>query len=465
MFRGTTSVWLVQVSLMGLQFAYTAVTGRILTPAAFGTYAVAVTTVTLANLIVVAGFSKASARRLDESSRGDRALITASLLSAAAVALLIVLLSGFFSALWEAPAATELIVILALALPFAAYAAVLLGVLRRQGKLRQYNTIVLIAGVTSICAGIVAVGVLRTATALVVLSVVQQVVAASLAAAVLRGRSRPSRDLAGVGTDVKFSLKSSATSLVVYSAFALPLVVLGRSAGPAVLGAWNRATTLTQVPVESVTGAVATTLFPRLRGAAGGTAGRRQTWTDMASLAALIVVPMVMAFVPAVPSVIFIVLGSGWETTQAMAPWVWVAAGVVALGSTLILAVEATGNFRVLLVSQSAFFAVMMIATLGLALSGMWIFLAVGVVLAAVSGLSACVFMCHRRSLLDALAWGRWLSLSLGIAVPMLVLCQAASTVDATWFTVAVPIALVALQLVTLFRFRRRIRPAARLML
>ena len=285
---GVAAVWGVQVMGMLLQLVYAGVTARTFPAAVFGAYAAAMSTIAIAALFAVSGATKASARSLDEDPHQGRALISASLLIATALMLVVMLLAGPIAMLWGVPQSASMIRWLAFTLPVSAYAGVLLGVLRRRRRITAYNLVTATATVTGIVVGVMAVQ-SGAAVSLVVMPITVQVVSLVLGVALLQGQAMPALRVSGARREVVFSLRSSTNSALTYVATTVPLVVLARSVGPSALGSWNRATSLTQVPVESATSAWTTIFFSVMRGEREGSRQRNLLWSDMVVASAFVV--------------------------------------------------------------------------------------------------------------------------------------------------------------------------------
>lgn len=415
---GVASVWGVQLLGMLLQLVYAGVTARVFPAAVFGAYAAAMSTIAIAALFAVSGATKASARSLEEGSHQGRALISSSLLIATALMFVVMLLAGPIATLWGVPQSASMIRLLAFTLPVSAYAGVLLGVLRRRRRITAYNLVTAIATVTGIVVGVMAVQ-SGEAVSLVVMPITVQVVSLVLGVVLLQGLAMPALKVSGAGREVVFSLRSSTNSALTYVATTVPLVVLARSVGPGALGSWNRATSLTQVPVESATSAWTTIFFSVMRGEREGSRQRNLLWSDMVVASAFVVLPTAGAILPAVPAAVSLILGPGWPLSGQMAAWLWVSACIVAVNVVLFTALEATDNFPVLWTVQAWRIAALAAAAVAVALTENWLWLGVGMVASALSGLLVTVITAGRRDLLHGRRVGRQLTSAFAMAAAL----------------------------------------------
>ncbi|MBK6762526.1 MAG: oligosaccharide flippase family protein [Micrococcales bacterium] len=267
--RQASGLLIVQVVLLLTQLGYTAITSRLFAPSEFGAYAAASATVALGSLLTVNGFAKSTARRPDDSTAADRQILGLALFAAASLAAIVAISAPWLAALWGNAQATLLIRVMSLSIVAAAYAGVLSGVVRRLGRMRTLTLASLTAGLLGVAAGAAVTVILKEPWTLAVLPVSTPVFLGLLLAWRLAGTRLPAVPRADSVPDLRFAVNSSGTSVVSYFTFTVPLWVLSRVAGPDVLGAWNRAVALTQVPVETAVRAWSTAAFPHFRKADG----------------------------------------------------------------------------------------------------------------------------------------------------------------------------------------------------
>jgi O-antigen/teichoic acid export membrane protein len=419
--RQSAALLSAQVVLMVVQLGYTALTARVFSPAAFGSYAVASALTSIGSLLAVNGVAKAAARRPEDSADADRQLAGAALILSAVLALTLMLAAPLLARLWENPSASGLTAILACSIVPSAYAGVLVGVLRRAGRMTEVVLLTLAAGLIGIAVGMAAVLTSHSPLALGVLPVASAVAQAGLASARLGMVAVPLRPGRLVRTDVVYSLKSSGFSITTYAIYTTPLWVLSRQSGPAVLGAWNRAVAVTQVPVESVSRSWVMAAFPHFRYGPTEKSGRR-AWSDLASASVWIALPVCLGLAPAVHFFVGVLLGPGWQVASDMAVWLWVAACVLAVVTVLTTAVESSGLFRVLWGMQAVVALVMLGGTAGIIATGDWRWLGASSVLSALAGWVALVISAHRHSLVHGGTVLRWSVSALLAAIVVAVL-------------------------------------------
>ncbi len=454
--RQASGLLLVQVVLLVTQLGYTAVTSRLFGPAEFGAYAAASATVALGTLLAVNGFAKSTARRPDDSPSADRQILGLAVIAATFLAVLIAVSAPLLAAIWGNSGAILLIRVMSISIVAGAYAGVLSGVVRRMDGMRTLTVASLTAGLLGIAVGTSAAVLLRQPWTLTVLPVATPIFLGILLALRLSARRCPAIPRAAVLPDLRFVINSSGTSLTSYATFTIPLWVLNRVTGPNVLGAWNRAVALTQVPVESAVRAWSTAAFPHFR-RTDGSPDPRAAWTELLAGGLWLVLPVALGLSPAVHAFVILLLGDQWALAAQMAVWLWLAASVTAITTLLTTATEAAGVFKVLWWGQASSLSAMIVATVGLVVTAEWRWLAAGTLTAACLSLLATVRAAQRQGLVGEAA-ARWLGLALltGVvvgAVPFLL----ATNGNPHWVVIVVSGMCVGAFLIVTFALRQRL--------
>ncbi len=455
--RQASGLLIVQVVLLLTQLGYTAITSRLFAPSEFGAYAAASATVALGSLLTVNGFAKSTARRPDDSTAADRQILGLALFAAASLAAIVAISAPWLAALWGNAQATLLIRVMSLSIVAAAYAGVLSGVVRRLGRMRTLTLASLTAGLLGVAAGAAVTVILKEPWTLAVLPVSTPVFLGLLLAWRLAGTRLPAVPRADSVPDLRFAVNSSGTSVVSYFTFTVPLWVLSRVAGPDVLGAWNRAVALTQVPVETAVRAWSTAAFPHFR-KADGSPDPRSAWTELLSGGLWLVIPASLGLAPAIHAGVLILLGDQWVVASHMAVWLWLAAAVTAIATLLTTASEAAGRFRVLWWGQASSISVMAVATVGLVVTADWRWLAAGSLAASWLFLLASVHAAYRHRLLEISTAARWLTVALLASVPVTVLpCWLAWADADSWIVIAASATCVGVFLLATYAARRHL--------
>ena len=258
--------WSVLSSLAnaGAQFVFIAVLARLLEPHDFGLMAMAVISLRFVSCFAELGFAQALIQK-PTLERGDAATALAMSLAlggglCASVALLAPLAALYF----HAPGLGPVLAALGLSLVLATVAGLPLSLLRREarfGRVAAVESIAFIAGYggVGIACALAGAGV----WSLVAATLSQQLLMAGLAFASARvDLARPTRRAAQHFW--RFGSRYSTIGFLEFLFANIETLVIGRSLGQAQLGLYNRAITLSNLPVEQAVGAVNKVMFPAL---------------------------------------------------------------------------------------------------------------------------------------------------------------------------------------------------------
>lgn len=376
-------VWVAQIVTMALQLVYAGFTSRAIDPAGFGTFAVALTVTALGGMLANSGLANAAARRQADDVQGDRAIVTAALAVGLVIAGAFAITAPLWSRLWGNPEATTLIRILCIGLVAGSYANALAGVARRLGRMGIWTAATFASALVGMGVGGLVAFSTRAPWSLTVMPVTSSAILGLILLVAIRRRGLPTSQLANVGQDLVYGAKSLGSSLLTYVAYGLPTWSMSRWLGASTFGSWNRAVVVGQVPLESAARAVITVIFPRFRWDGRGGENVRRRWSSLLASTALVVLPLVALVIPAVPTLIRILLGPQWTEAGVMAQFILAATAVNVLNSLLGMALQASNNFRAVWLSQVAIIVVLTAASAALVALNTWIPLAVGYLIAA----------------------------------------------------------------------------------
>jgi O-antigen/teichoic acid export membrane protein len=328
-----------------VQLFYAAFTGRLVSPAEFGAYAVAMSTAPLVLLLATAGIGSAAARASELSEPQVRALASVSLGLGVCAAGIMWLIAGPWSLLWRNPEAADAIRWSALGILPAPFLGLLVGLSRRSGKFRQISISATIGGFFGMAMGAVCVWYFRSAASLVVSSYVPGAIQTILLLWVVGPVAFPGPLCSDVIEHLRFGAKVVVSNGITYLAGTLPQLAMSRGIGAAVLGSWNRATVITQVPLEMIQNALAQVIYPEFRHDIGTTERASTLWLDLLSLVAWVMLPLGAAAAACAYFAMPVILGPGWQTAASLAPWIAMASVANIPTNILGSALEATGRF------------------------------------------------------------------------------------------------------------------------
>ena len=343
--RGTAWLLSGQVTIVLAQLFYAAFTGRLVTPAAFGAYAVAMSTAPLVLLLANAGIGSAAARASKLSEPQVRALATVSLVLGVVAAGIVWLIAEPWSLLWGNPEAVNAIRWSAFSVLPAPFLGLLMGLSRRSGQFRQLSLASTGSGFLGMAIGAPCVWYFRSASSLVTVSIATSAIQTVILVWVVGRAALPGQLRFDVIEHLRFGVKVVLSNGMGYLSGATPQLALSRGVGAAMLGSWNRAAVVTQVPLEMILTSLLQVLYPEFRHDIGTTERASRLWLDLLALAVWVMIPLGAIAAAFSYFALPFLLGPGWQTAADLAPWVAMTAvanvPVMVLGSAL----EATGRF------------------------------------------------------------------------------------------------------------------------
>jgi O-antigen/teichoic acid export membrane protein len=348
------SVWLMtgQVVVVVVQLVYAGSASRLVEPEAFGSYAIALALMPLISLATSAGLGNAAARMPTADEQSLRGLVSIALLLGAVGTAATLLLAAPWARLWGSPPAAEAIRWSALVAFLTPLALLLNGIMQREGRFRSGAIARTLAAIGAMPIGYFVVRHFKSAPSLLATNLAIVVFQVTLLTLSRRSVLWPGRLSKAALGHLKFGSKVTVSSLFGYASFNVPLLALGRSLGADALGNWNRAVTVSQVPVEMVQQAMAQALYPEFRHDITDSARAKRVWPDLLAITAWIAFPLAAILAAALPWLMPFLLGDGWESATRIAPWLAVIAGAGVPIHVLGIALEATSRFKSLWPSQ-----------------------------------------------------------------------------------------------------------------
>lgn len=344
--QGAAWIYGSQVLTVLAQFAYAAVTSRLVGPAGFGSYAIALAVSGLVSLIAVGGIGQAVSRMVVIDDVRLRALVTFALLVGLGAAALLWLTAPLWAALWGDPAAAPVLEVLTVSAFTAPLAGVGASLMRRQGSFRAIAILSLAANLLGMFVGAIAVATWRSGTSLVVSAVIAQV---ALLVGVLLLTKRRLWGLAwpkhAVG-EVIFSANLTAVKIAEYLVGNILKFSVSRALGSAFFGYWNRADMVATLPFQQVQTALVQAVSPEFRNDIESSRRAHRVWTDMLVLVAWLVIPLCTLAAVGLPAVVPYLFGPGWEVTAQITTPLALAAGMQTVSMVLSSAIETLGRYK-----------------------------------------------------------------------------------------------------------------------
>lgn len=373
-----------------VQISYSALTGRIFSPDAFGEYAAALSLYALLAL-APSGLVFLILREPNFS----RSQVRAINFSAVALAVLVAALFWFVSPAWldwlNSPYGSEVVPLLTLATFASPISAVQWALLRRNGDGRTDAVVLLLAGIVAMGVSAVCALRFRESWALALGPALTQVTLAGLSR-VLRRTVYPvdHRWLAFEWDWVRFAFRVVIQNSVFFGLRQVPLWSLGATTDPATLGAYSRGNMLSSLPASALVGLVNGTA-PHWRKVETNKS-RVRAVSEAFLLQASIAFVSFAALAALAEQLVDVLLGPGWDLAAEFAKW-------LAIGYAMQVSTTQLANYLVVTGALQRIRWIQLATASSLALGVaffVWLsdvrFLLAGFVLSELSGLVAAVF-------------------------------------------------------------------------
>jgi lipopolysaccharide exporter len=371
--------YLGSAALVVANLAYTAIISRLLDPVAFGLVALANLVVLFSQYFVRMGIASALVQKTELSDDEIRAASTAGLVFGAACFGLVWLLTPLVSALFQEPALSPILRVLAISFLPEGWSMTGMGLLRRQLRFRELSMIT---------AGTYVLGFLVVGVGLAVLGAgVWSLVAGALVSnasqavwqyAILRHPVRPVLRWEPYRAVCGYGMRQSGGHMLDYVGSNLDTFTVGRFASTAVLGQYSRAYYLVFQPLRNyLLQAFTNVLFSSFSRIQSDTARLRRVYLSVLALTGLVFFPICAGMAVAARELVLVVLGPQWNLAAGIVPW-FALAGACSVAARLSQSVaDARAELNRSLVVQGAYLATLG-AFLAVALSfrsrGVWVF-------------------------------------------------------------------------------------------
>jgi lipopolysaccharide exporter len=316
-----------------LQFGMTAVLARLLTPTAFGLVALAGLFLRFVNYFAKGGILQALIQKTELSDDDVRASFTLSAGLSIAFAVLVLLGAPLAGQIAQDPDLVPVLRWLALSLLLQGFAAPSAAILRRGMRFRYLATV----DIGSYVAGYVLVGLSLAMAgagvyALVGAMLVQGATYAVSCYVAVRHSIIPSRSKASYQSILAFGARMSVIGFFEFLQSDLDTLAVGRWAGTAPLGLYNRAKMIAELPSYQLTSGLSGVLFPSFSAIQLDRDRLTRAYLSAIGAAAAIVLPLNAGMAVAAPELVLVLLGPQWVGAIEVIPWLLLAATFSLLG-------------------------------------------------------------------------------------------------------------------------------------
>lgn len=362
--RAARWTYLSTVITAALQIVVTAVLARLLTPDAFGLVAMAGLVLRFGQYFAQMGVGQALVQRPELDGDHVTAGFWASIVIGGAFTLIAWLAAPLAASAFDAPNLVVILRWMSLSFLVVGTSTTSLAVLRRGMRFREIATTEIIAYVIGYGGALVLAFAGAGVWALVFAGLAQAVVAALSYNVIVRvvrvpvRRWRPYRDLLGFGGTV------SVISFLEFLTANLDTMAVGRFAGSANLGFYNRALSLTGLPMQYMSTSLSRVVMPSLSRIQTEMARVGRAYRTLMEVFAGIGLPVALGMSGAASEIVAVMLGPKWAPSVPVMRVVAVAsvAGMLAHFGGVLL--EATARLReklVLNAGQIVLFVVLLL--------------------------------------------------------------------------------------------------------
>lgn len=341
------------------QIGYTALTARLVGPAAFGGYALALTVVQLAGLFGAGGLANAVMRAPELTDQGARTALSLAAGSGLLLSAVLVALSAPVEHLFHTPGTAQALRLLAVQPPMLAVAGVSYGLLRRGQRYRAASLIDLISCLAGFAIGAAATALGMGVAGLSLGQVARGAVAMVLGLLCARISLRPGCHRAQARDFLVFSVQVTGQNLGHYAIANLPLWSVARLAGGAATGLFSRAYQVVALPTDQFATGLMRALYPLYREVSTSKERTRQALTDGLVLTSGACAVIFGAFAVFVQPATILLLGVRWHAAAAVTPLLCAFAAANTVYSVLASAAEAMRWMRMIWATQLVFLLTM----------------------------------------------------------------------------------------------------------
>ena len=339
-----------------LQIAMAAVLARLLTPAAFGLVALAGVFLRFIGYFSQAGVTQALVQKQTLSRDDIRAGFTLSAgisILFAGIAVLAAPLAGTFA---QDPGLVPVLRWLSLGMVIHGLAAPAVALLRRDLRFKPLALI----GIGSYIFGYAGVGLAMALTGAGVYALVGAILAQALTRAVamyaiVRHPLLPTMERSSHRAILGFGARVSVISFLEFLQSNLDTLAVGRFAGSANLGLYNRANLLADLPAYHLSTGLSQVLFPSFSSIQHDHRRLRGAYVSAVGMSAAIILPLNAGIAVAAREIVLVLLGPQWSGAIQVMPWLLLASGIALVGhfAGIVAEAQAALNSKMLVAGGS----------------------------------------------------------------------------------------------------------------
>lgn len=366
---GLKWTYLGTASMGVMQVVYTAVMSRLLTPRLFGIFAIATLAVMFGQYFAQMGLGQAVVQKAELSRDEIRASWTSGVALGLIVTLLGVVTAPLIGELFNEPDAVPVLQVMSLSYLILGVQLTSRSLLRRQMRFR----VLALSEATGFLVGFLGVGIGMALAGAGVWSLVGANLGSRVVGTVLKFIAVPHsirptwrwdhyRDL------YSFGVRSSGIQLLEFASNNLDTIAVARFAAADILGQYNRAFYLVNLPLNYLRDSLSQVLFPGFSRLQDQPERLRRVFVGASSVAGVVVLPVAAGVGVAANEVVGVVMGDQWQPAATVVPFLAVAAALSVMSRFAGIAIEAVADLNRKLMTQAIY--VMVLAGLMVAAGG-----------------------------------------------------------------------------------------------
>ncbi len=319
------------------QILYSAVTARVFAPREFGAFAAILSLQGLVTLVATTGLPSYALKERDLGRNQLRSLNILALIGAILSSVVFLTLSPTWLKVLNSPEGSVFVPLMALTVIISPFAAVQSALLRREARSNIDRRILIIAFLLSSGTGLIIILYTHDLWSLAWATLTNPLIVLTLSF-ILRQRILDGTNEYSMRHVLTFTMKVTVQNVVFYIMYQLPSWIIGTVLGPASMGNFSRAATLTSLPSGAMSSGLSRVLQPIWRHI-DGDAAHLKAASEATVLAALFSFPLFGILVATGPELSRVWLGPGWDIAYTLTPLLAIAYGLqipyVALAGSL----------------------------------------------------------------------------------------------------------------------------------
>ena len=297
-----------------LQVAYTAVMARLLEPAAFGLIAMATVILRFGSYFAQMGIERAVIQKKEINQADIRSSFTLSVLLGIIFFLLLWFLAPLALYVFNNVKVVIIVKVMALSFFITGFSTTSLGLLKRNLNFRSIAVI----EITSYVLGYLGIGITMAILGFGVWSLVfaalsQAFFSAVIAYVLVRHSLKFTFNFEHYKPLFSFGSKVTIISFFEFIGGSLDTLLIGRFLGASLLGIYNRASTIINLPLQNLNTSITKVLFPSFSKIQEDKSKLKEVFLSSLSVSSFFLIPLCVWFSVSAKEIVLVILGDKWK--------------------------------------------------------------------------------------------------------------------------------------------------------